>query len=55
MGKNDKNKIGFYPNIYGVDIRVSNKISKEIDVFFDWMYESFSSYIYERIGRIVLI
>ena len=46
--KNDKNKIGFYPNIYGVDIRVSNKTSKEIEVFVDWMYESFNSYIYSE-------
>ena len=44
--KDDKNKIGYYPSIYGVDIKISNKRGKEIDLLVDWIYKNFKNYIY---------
>ena len=43
---NNKNKIGYYPSIYGVDIKVSNKNEEEIYLFIDMMYEKFGNEIY---------
>ena len=45
---NNKNKIGYYPSIYGVDIKISNKNRKEINLFIDWMYENFENEIYSE-------
>lgn len=42
----DKNKIGFYPSVYGVDIKISNKKSDEINYLVKWMYKLFGTYIY---------
>ena len=42
----DKNKIGYYPSTYGVDIKISNGDSEEINLFADWMYENFRNHIY---------
>ena len=42
----DENKIGYYPSVYGVDIKISNKKSNEIDNFVKWMYKIFGAYIY---------
>ena len=44
--KNNKNKIGYYPSVYGVDIKVSNKNQEEINLFIDMMYETFGNEIY---------
>jgi len=44
--KIDKNKIGYYPSTYGVDIKISNGDSEEINLFVDWMYENFRNDIY---------
>tara|TARA_Y100000768_G_scaffold138241_1_gene102989 strand:+ start:434 stop:1687 length:1254 start_codon:yes stop_codon:yes gene_type:complete len=44
--KNNKNKIGYYPSIYGVDLKVSNKHQEEINLFIDMMYENFENEIY---------
>ena len=44
--KNNKNKIGYYPSVYGVDIKVSNKNQEEINSFIDMMYEMFGNEIY---------
>ncbi len=43
---NDKNKIGYYPSAYGVDIKVSNRKRDDINMFIDWMYENFRNDIY---------
>jgi len=43
---NNKNKIGYYPSIYGVDIRVSNRKKEEIDLFINRIYEKFRNDIY---------
>ena len=43
---NDKNKIGYYPSAYGVDIKVSNSKRDDINKFIDWMYENFRNHIY---------
>ena len=55
---NNKNIIGYYPSIYGVDIKVSNKNLKEINLFTDWMYENFGNEIYaendKNIERVVV-
>ena len=42
----DKNKIGYYPSIYGVDIKISNRNPEEINLFVDWIYENFKNDIY---------
>ena len=42
----DKNKIGYYPSIYGVDIKISNRKPEEINLFVDWIYENFKNDIY---------
>ncbi len=42
----DENKIGYYPSVYGVDIKIINKKSKEIGYFVNWMYKIFGTYIY---------
>ena len=44
--KNNNNKIGYYPSVYGVDIKVSNKNQEEINLFIDMMYETFGNEIY---------
>ena len=44
--KNNKNKIGYYPSIYGVDVKVSNSKREEINSFIDWMYQNFKNKIY---------
>ena len=44
--KNNKNKIGYYPSVYGVDIKISNKNQGEINLFVDMMYETFGNEIY---------
>ena len=42
----DQNTIGYYPSVYGVDIKISSKISGEIDKLVKYMYEIFGTYIY---------
>ena len=42
----DKNKIGYYPSIYGVDIKISNRKKEEINLFVDWLYQNFKNDIY---------
>ena len=44
--KIDKIKIGYYPSAYGVDIKISNGDSAEINLFVDWIYENFRNDIY---------
>ncbi|MFL3005192.1 MAG: CinA family nicotinamide mononucleotide deamidase-related protein [Candidatus Neomarinimicrobiota bacterium] len=44
--KKNKNKIGYYPSAFGVDIKVSNKTGEEINLFIDWMYANFRNEIY---------
>tara|TARA_B100000035_G_scaffold312666_1_gene324635 strand:+ start:876 stop:2090 length:1215 start_codon:yes stop_codon:yes gene_type:complete len=40
------NKIGYYPSIYGVDIKITNSKREDVNLFADWMYENFRNDIY---------
>ena len=55
---NNKNIIGYYPSVYGVDIKVSNKNREEINLFSERMYENFRNEIYaendKSIERVVV-
>ena len=42
----DENKIGYYPSVFGVDIKITNKKRNEIGNFVEWMYQVFGSHIY---------
>tara|TARA_B100000900_G_C20558174_1_gene707701 strand:+ start:104 stop:1321 length:1218 start_codon:yes stop_codon:yes gene_type:complete len=42
----NKNKIGYYPSVYGVDIKVTNSNWEEINLFIDWIYENFRNEVY---------
>ncbi len=42
----DENRIGYYPSVYGVDIKISNKKINEIDYLVEWIYKIFGTYIY---------
>ena len=42
----DENRIGYYPSVYGVDIKISNKKINEIDYLVKWVYKNFGTYIY---------
>ena len=57
-GTIDENKIGYYPSLYGVDIKISNTKSKEIDNFVKWVYKNFGKCIYseneERMEDIII-
>ena len=44
----DSNNIGYYPSLYGVDIRISNNDRKSMDNLTEWMYKKLGDYIYSE-------